>query len=30
MDKKNIQRLSQDECIEKLKEIGQDGPGTLE
>ena len=30
MDKRNIQRLSQDECIEKLKEIGQHGPGTLE
>ena len=28
--KKSIQRLSRDECIEKLKEIGQHGPGTLE
>ena len=30
MDEKSIQRLSRDECIEKLKEIGQHGPGTLE
>ena len=30
MDEKSIQRLSQDECIEKLTEIGQHGPGTLE
>ena len=29
MDKKSIQTLSRDECIEKLKEIGQHGPGTL-
>ena len=26
MDEKSIQRLSRDECIEKLKEIGQHGP----
>ena len=30
MDEKSIQRLSQDECIEKLKEIGQHGQGLLE
>ena len=30
MDEKSIQRRSQDECIEKLKEIGQHGPVTLE
>ena len=30
MDEKSIQRLSREECIEKLKEIGQHGPGTLE
>ena len=30
MDEKSIQRLSRNECIEKLKEIGQHGPGTLE
>ena len=29
MDEKSIQRLSRDECIEKLKEIGQHRPGTL-
>ena len=29
MDEKSIQRLSRDECIEKLKEIGQHEPGTL-
>ena len=29
MDEKSIQRLSRDEYIEKLKEIGQHGPGTL-
>ena len=30
MDQKSIQRLSRDNCIEKLKEIAQHGPGTLE
>ena len=30
MDEKSIQRRSRDECIEKLKEIGQHGPVTLE
>ena len=30
MDEKSIQRLSRDERIEKLKEIGQHEPGTLE
>ena len=30
MDEKSIQRRSRDECIEKLKETGQHGPGTLE
>ena len=30
MDEKSIQKLSRDECIEKLKEIGQHEPGTLE
>ena len=30
MDEKSIQRLSRDECIEKLKETGQHGPGALE
>ena len=30
LNEKSIQRLSRDECIEKLKEIGQHGPGTLE
>ena len=30
MDEKSIQRLSRDKCIEKLKEIGQHGPDSLE
>ena len=30
MTEESIQRLSQDVCIEKPKEIGQHGPGTLE
>ena len=30
MDQKSIQRLSRDNCIEKLKEIAQHEPGTLE
>ena len=30
MDEKSIQRRSRDECIEKLKEIGQHVPVTLE
>ena len=30
MDEKSIQRLSGDDCIQKLKEIGEHGPGTLE
>ena len=30
MNEKSIQKLSGDKCIEKLKEIGQHGPGTLE
>ena len=30
MNEKSIQRLSRDECIEKLKEIGQHEPSTLE
>ena len=30
MDEKSIQRRSRDECIEKLKETGQHGPGALE
>ena len=29
MDEKSIQRLSRDEWIENLKEIGQHGPSTL-
>ena len=29
MDKESIQRLSRGDCIEKLKEIGQHGPGAL-
>ena len=29
MDGKSIERLSQDKCIEKVKEIGQHEPGTL-
>ena len=30
MDEKSIKRLSRDECIERLKEIAQHGPCTLE
>ena len=30
MDEKSIQKLTCDQCIEKLKEIGQHGSGTLE
>ena len=30
MDEESNQRLSSDECIEKLKVIGQHGLGTLE
>ena len=30
MDEKSIQKLTRDQCIEKLKEIGHCGPGTLE
>ena len=30
MDEKSIERLYRDECIEKLKQIGQHRPGTLE
>ena len=30
MDEKSIQRISREECIEKLKEIAQHGPSTLE
>ena len=30
MDEESIQKLTRDQCIEKLKEIGQHGPGTLE
>ena len=30
MDEESILKLTHDQCIEKLKEIGQHSPGTLE
>ena len=30
MDENSIQKLTRDKCIEKLKETGQNVPGTLE
>ena len=30
MDEESILKLTRDQCIEKLKEIGQHSPGTLE
>ena len=30
MDEEGILKLTRDQCIEKLKEIGQHSPGTLE
>ena len=30
MDEESILKLTRDQCIEKLKEIGQHSPGTLQ